>query len=246
MNTDSRFTGRLNLARFVTCRLTNCLQSGRHSADFPAQIACYDYKRILRTTGLQELACDIHDIVVAAYLLNQIEGRPDLPRLYQQATGNLLPEPAADQAVQPAARKARQPLQTDLFALEAAAAAEPAVEISKPGQDILADAVREIALHQRIMIAERKIENLAYAIEMPLTAILADMEKRGFAVDLEILDQLASDMDKNLENLQQKIFEMCGRTFNLNSPRQLGEVLFEDLGLATGKKTQRWRLFHRL
>ena len=205
-------------------------------SEFSGTIACYDYKRMLRTTGLPELACDIHDIVVAAYLLNQIEGRPDLPRLYQQATGNLIPEPVVGQSEQPAARKASQPLQTDLFSLEAPAAADTSAETIKPGQDILADAVREIALHQRIMIAERKIENLAYAIEMPLTAILADMEKRGFVIDLDILDQLAADMDRNLENLQQKIFEMCGRSFNLNSPRQLGEVLFVDLGLATGKK----------
>jgi len=194
------------------------------------RLACLDYKRILRTTGLPALNVQVHDITVAAYLLNQIEGRFDLARIYQQATGQVMQEDDAA-AEKPAAESQQLLVQPDLFAL----AAPPAV-LDQPDRSLQTIAIREAARHQREQIEMRSIQRLAYEIEMPLASILADMEKRGFLIDLSVLDQLAGEMDQNLNNLQIKIFELCGRRFNLNSPRQLGEVLYDDLGLATGKK----------
>ena len=199
-----------------------------------------DYKRLLRSTGLPDLGGSIHDVVIAAYLLNQIEGRPDLTRLYQQATGQMLPDTDCDQMGVVVKKAAKLPVQTDLFDL-AATVPQPCDnplddETAHQNHALFTGAIREIALHQKEQINQRKIEILTYEIEMPLAGILAAMENRGFTVDLQALDTLSHEMNDSLETLQAQIFEMCGRSFNLNSPRQLGEVLFVDLGLATGKK----------
>lgn len=196
--------------------------------------AVYDYKQLLKKTGLSDLTTSVHDVMIMAYLLNQIDGRPDLERLYHKATGKLLQE--ASQAI--AAEQSQPPQQTDLFDMMAGLPANPPAEEPEHqlGHAILAGAIQEIALQQKTAVAERGIEFLAYDVEMPLAGILAAMEKRGFALDLKTLDVLSEEMASRLEILQQKIFDLCGRSFNLNSPRQLGEVLFQDLGLATGKK----------
>lgn len=196
--------------------------------------AVYDYKQLLKKTGLFDLTTSVHDVMIMAYLLNQIDGRPDLERLYHKATGKLLQD-----ASQASAAEQAQPLQqTDLFDMMAGIPAIPPAEEPEHqlGQAILAGAIQEIALQQKAAVAERGIGYLAYDVEMPLAGILAAMEKRGFALDLKTLDLLSEEMASRLEILQQEIFDLCGRSFNLNSPRQLGEVLFQDLGLATGKK----------
>ncbi len=76
-------------------------------------------------------------------------------------------------------------------------------------------------------------------IELPLAAVLAGMERDGFAVDSEGLLAFGSQIKQNLETHLNNIYEMVGHSFNLNSPKQLGEVLFDELGLPTRKKTQR-------
>ena len=205
---------------------------------YAGRLACQDYKRILRSNDLPPLSGQIHDIAIAAYLLNQIEGRFDLGRLYQQATGKMFPDSDTDSDGQ-ARNKVRLPVQTDLFSMTTATEEtkdDPGDAAVRSGQAILVEAVREIFRYQSQMIESRNIRPLVYEIEMPLAGILADMEKRGFCIDLDVLDQLSAEMDSNLGNLQQKIYELCGKNFNLNSPRQLGEVLFVDLGLTTGKK----------
>lgn len=80
--------------------------------------------------------------------------------------------------------------------------------------------------------------HLLYDIEIPLSSVLADMEYYGFKVDADGLKKY-SEMLKNVENqLSERIYMHAGCIFNINSPKQLGEVLFENLGLPTGKKTK--------
>ena len=79
---------------------------------------------------------------------------------------------------------------------------------------------------------------LFYNIEMPLSLVLADMELSGFKVDKESLAAFSVLLDKSIQTLQSDIFTLAGKEFNINSPKQLGVILFEDLGLPVLKKTK--------
>ncbi|MGN0807554.1 MAG: DNA polymerase I [Candidatus Coproplasma sp.] len=82
------------------------------------------------------------------------------------------------------------------------------------------------------------LERLYYDIERPLIKVLYSMEKSGVEVDLKELEKLGDKYLSNINDLSAKIYELCGCTFNLNSPSQLGEVLFDKLGLKSGKKNK--------
>ena len=88
-------------------------------------------------------------------------------------------------------------------------------------------------------LKEENIENLFYRIEMPLMKVLAKMELAGISLDKECLKKESLELENDLKNLEKKIFEFSGEEFNLNSPKQLGEILFEKLKLdAKAKKTK--------
>ena len=87
-------------------------------------------------------------------------------------------------------------------------------------------------------IVEKEQEKLLYEIEMPLAQVLAVMECEGFALDAGALERYGAEMDKRLTELCDGIYTYAGRKFNLNSPKQLGEVLFADLELPARKKTK--------
>lgn len=80
--------------------------------------------------------------------------------------------------------------------------------------------------------------DLFYNIEMPLVEVLAYMEFVGFKIDLNILDELGDKFGKKLTILEEVIYEMAGEKFNINSPKQLGVILFEKLNLEVVKKTK--------
>jgi DNA polymerase-1 len=75
-------------------------------------------------------------------------------------------------------------------------------------------------------------------IEMPLIYVLADVEEAGIAVDTDRLDELSKELEKELDGLQAKIYNIAGEEFNINSPKQLARILFEVLKLKPGKKTK--------
>lgn len=80
--------------------------------------------------------------------------------------------------------------------------------------------------------------DLFYNIEMPLVEVLAYMEFVGFKIDLNILDELGEKFNNKLTILEEVIYEMVGEKFNINSPKQLGVILFEKLNLEVIKKTK--------
>lgn len=91
---------------------------------------------------------------------------------------------------------------------------------------------------------ERELEKtdqkrLLDEIELPLAAVLADMENCGFSVDGEGLAALSDELEMRISELEKEIYGLVGYEFNLNSPKQLGEALFEKLGLPAKKKTKR-------
>ena len=85
---------------------------------------------------------------------------------------------------------------------------------------------------------ELSMDRLYYDVELPLCAVLSDMEQAGFLVDRSALYQFGESMNGDIESLQNQIWDIAGREFNINSPKQLGEVLYEDLKLPYGKKTK--------
>ncbi|UJF29127.1 DNA polymerase I [Kaistella sp. 97-N-M2] len=93
-----------------------------------------------------------------------------------------------------------------------------------------------------VFAPQLKIENLEdlfYTVEMPLMKVLAKMELEGISLDKKWLEQESKDLENDLRNLEKTIFEMSGEEFNMNSPKQLGEVLFEKMQLdPKAKKTK--------
>ena len=75
-------------------------------------------------------------------------------------------------------------------------------------------------------------------IEIPLTRVLADMENAGVLVDMQALSLISDEIETYLESMEKDIFALAGRSFNINSPKQLGVILFEELGLPSAKKTK--------
>ena len=82
------------------------------------------------------------------------------------------------------------------------------------------------------------MSELFYKIELPLCRVLADMEIVGFAVDKKALYDFGESLNYHIEQLQGSIWQHAGEEFNINSPKQLGTVLFDKLMLPSGKKTK--------
>ena len=95
---------------------------------------------------------------------------------------------------------------------------------------------------QTIFQEKLQLENLDkvfYEVEIPLVEVLASMEAYGFRVDSDELKKIGGEISRTLSQLQANIYQLAGMEFNINSPQQLGVVLFETLGLPHGKKTTR-------
>lgn len=87
-------------------------------------------------------------------------------------------------------------------------------------------------------LKEKEMWELFSEIELPLAEVLGEMELVGMRIDAEALKEYGENLAKELTELEGKIHELSGCEFNIGSPKQLGEVLFERLGLPTGKKTK--------
>lgn len=88
------------------------------------------------------------------------------------------------------------------------------------------------------LISEQGMDDLYYDIELPLSIVLANMEYEGFKVDKKVLEDLGETFKNRIEDLTQTIYDLAGVEFNINSPKQLGEILFDRLELPVIKKTK--------
>ncbi|PSQ95453.1 MAG: DNA polymerase I [Bacteroidetes bacterium SW_9_63_38] len=94
----------------------------------------------------------------------------------------------------------------------------------------LADALAE-------QLDESGVQEIAEDMEFPLVRVLAKMEHLGIRVDTDVLEEISSRLASELEEIEEEIFELAGEEFNINSPQQLGEILFEKLDLPVVSKT---------
>ena len=158
------------------------------------------------------------DTCIAAYLIDPTQSGYDLPRVALAYCNTELPELDLDDPA------AVSPLGGQEQAMGACA------------QHV--SAVRAIYTEAAAKIEELGMRKLYYEIELPLMRILAEMEVAGCAVAPDELRAFGDKLDARIEVLVSQIYEDAGGEFNINSTRQLGEVLFEKLGLPAQKKTK--------
>jgi DNA polymerase-1 len=99
-------------------------------------------------------------------------------------------------------------------------------------------AMNKLVEPMKQLIREEETENLYYEVELPLLTVLADMEYRGFKVDRGMLEQLGAEFSQQIDLLTESIYGYAGESFNINSTKQLGVILFEKLELPVIKKTK--------
>jgi DNA polymerase-1 len=110
--------------------------------------------------------------------------------------------------------------------------------LGTPPGEAPAAALHALCEKQKEALKAQGMTDLYANIELPLVRVLADMEAEGFRMDSAVLKALGVDFEARLGELAESIWALAGTQFNINSPRQLGEVLFEKLGLPQGRKTK--------
>jgi DNA polymerase I len=213
-----------------------------------ADLACQDSKAFLKGPVAEampevDFSRRLFDPGIAAYLLDSGSTRKGLASLYETMTGQ--PPVAFGPDAPPPSAQSRNPQpQTDLFSLGLAdpSASAGTPDDGRPSQaslDAAAEAVeaRVVAELQRAAIDERKLRYLFEEVEMPLARVLADMERVGFRVDAGILGSLSDLLRRRQVELEEEIHRLCGTPFNINSPKQLADVLFVRLSLPAARKT---------
>lgn len=112
--------------------------------------------------------------------------------------------------------------------------------LGQTAKDCAAETAALPSLYEKMKseIEENGQTDLFYGMEMPLSFVLASMEEEGFKVDSDMLSEFSALLAKKIDTLQAEIYALAGREFNINSPKQLGVVLFEELNLPVIKKTK--------
>ncbi|HEV2461023.1 MAG TPA: DNA polymerase I, partial [Ktedonobacterales bacterium] len=162
------------------------------------------------------------DTMVAAYLLNP--GRRSLG-LKEQAFENLgvIMQPITDLI-----GTGKQQISMAQVPIKAAA--------DYAGAD--ADMTLRLLRHLEPQIVERRLDGLMRDVEVPLIPVLGRMELAGMLLDQEFLRRMAGELDEQLKALEQEIYASVGHQFNINSPKQLGDLLFTELKLPHARRTK--------
>ena len=126
----------------------------------------------------------------------------------------------------------------------------PFFEVVSKAKEINVETIKNLVVEKAKFIYETKKEleeemkkeectYLFDEIEMPLSIVLGDMEHVGIRVDKSVLDEMNVELEEKISEISKKIYELVGEEFNISSPKQLGEILFEKLKIGNGKKTSR-------
>ncbi|OMI25975.1 DNA polymerase I [Bacillus haynesii] len=181
----------------------------------------FDAKRAavaLRWRGIELKGAEF-DVLLAAYIINPGHSYDDVASVAKEHQLHIV---AADEAVYGKGAKQAVPTEKELA-------------------DHLARKAKAISLLREKLLDElEKNEQLDLfeALEMPLAHILGEMESIGVQVDVDRLKKMGEELSAKLAEYEKKIHESAGETFNINSPKQLGVILFEKLGLPAVKKTK--------
>ena len=210
--------------------LTAILRSDRFGGDWEALLrglfggdiakAAHNVKDLTRALLERDLPAEgfVFDTALAGYLLDATAGGYDLQRLFVAYCGAELPAPAH--------------LERDAFSLLGNNAAAEAALCS------YASAVAALYEVLPPRLEELNMTALLHEMELPLCRVLAEMELAGFRIDGAALARFGEDLQQRIVTLEQSIYHMAGEEFNINSPKQLGAILFDKLQLPHGKKTK--------
>ncbi len=180
----------------------------------------HNVKDLMRTLLENHLPAEgfVFDTALAAYLLDATAGSYDLARLFVSYFNEELPKPLY--------------LEKDAFSLLGdAAAAEASFDSYAAAVDALYGALAP-------RLREEQMWDLYETAELPLCRVLAEMEIAGCRVDAKALAAFGDLLAARSAELERQIYDLAGEEFNINSPKQLGEILFGKLGLPHGKKTK--------
>lgn len=181
---------------------------------------------ILKREGLELEGIDL-DTMVLSYLLEPNWGKHNLERL---ALAYLKTQVIAYEDV---VGKGKEALTMNAVPVERV--------VPYACQD--ADLALELSRHLWPMVESQKLDRLYREIEQPLIQILAEMELWGVRVARKSLERLSNELAADLERLEKKIYEASGVEFNINSPQQLGDILFHKIQLQPSRKTKITRRF---
>ena len=210
--------------------LTAILRSDRFGGDWEALLwdlfsgdiakAAHNVKDLTRALLERDLPAEgfVFDTSLAGYLLDATAGGYDLQRLFVAYCGAELPAPAH--------------LERDAFSLLGNNAAAEAALCS------YTSAVAALYEVLPPRLEELNMTALLHEMELPLCRVLAEMELAGFRIDGAALARFGEDLQQRIVTLEQSIYDMAGEEFNINSPKQLGAILFDKLQLPHGKKTK--------
>lgn len=160
------------------------------------------------------------DVLLAAYLLNTNDSSTDIESVAKHYDYT---EIQSDESIYGKGAKRGLPEDEELFFCHLARKIK---------------AIHFLATKLDEELVEKNQADLFYQMELPLSKILADMEILGIRVDANRLQEMGIEFSERLQEIEQKIFQLAGEEFNLNSPKQLGVILFEKMGLPIIKKTK--------
>jgi DNA polymerase I len=193
-------------------------------ADSGVRLAGHNLKEVLRLCPGPHCASALFDAMLVSYLLK--------PSVH----GHTLDELALERL----SRKALTPKEIGWDKGQ-----EPAVGDSR----LAAYAAERIVLARRMAEAMRReleagsLAKVYTEIEAPLVPVLLRMEEAGILLDVGYLQAMSTELGKEVAGLEEEIYKQAGERFNLNSPQQLGFVLFEKMGLPAGKRTQKTKSY---
>ena len=193
----------------------------RNYLESDAEKVVYDYKKILyiaKRNGISDMLGNVFDVKIAAYLLD-VTVKTELDKIVFNTLGNII---KSEEEIY--GKGVKRTLPTN--------------EILYPYLAQVVKSIFDLKEIQSVRLKEENMDSLYKNIEVKVARVLANMEYEGIHVSKKALEDMSDELDERIKILEASIHTLAGSEFNIASPKQLGIVLFEDLGLPPVKKTK--------
>ena len=193
----------------------------RNYLESDAEKVVYDYKKILyiaKRNGISDIAGNVFDVKIASYLLD-VTVKTELDKIVFNTLGNII---KSEEEIY--GKGVKRTLPTN--------------EILYPYLAQVVKSIFDLKEIQSARLKEENMDSLYKNIEIKVARVLANMEFEGIHVSKKALEDMSDELDERIKILEASIHTLAGSEFNIASPKQLGIVLFEDLGLPPVKKTK--------